>query len=150
MFVYIVGNVEQNIFRLEIASNPDQRLPIIQMGSPYELSIVSKVCVRNRNAAALIESLSRQDLKAYEGLGSWVSDVPDGLLAQLVSGRYLRSLADKADVRLVGDREQNMRKSPDDLQRLSVTARRRELTFQDVLDSVERAYTEELPIDETL
>lgn len=150
MFVYIVGNIEQNIFRLGVASDPMQQLPIIQRGNPYALSIVSKVRVKSKNAAGLVESLGHQELREYEGPGQWVMNVPDGLLARLVSGRYLRAIADKADVRLVSDCERSASTKSDNLQRLAAVVKRRELTFREVLDSVERAYLEGLVIDDLI
>ena len=150
MFVYIVGNVEQNIFRIGTAKVPVKHLPTIQAGNPYTLSIVSQVCFKNKNAAALVESLSRQDLKAYEGAGEWITNVPAGLLAQLVSDRYLRAIADEAGVAVLDKRKQTVSSNSDDLRRLLPTVKRKDLDFREVLDSVDKAYSDGVTIDELI
>lgn len=150
MFVYIVGNVEQSIFKLAIASEPLIALKSMQLGNPHKLSIASKVCVKHKNAASLIEGLAHQDLSKYEGAGKWLVEVPVGLSAQFVSGHYLRAIADKAGVAIVGKSDRPIPSGSANLQRLSPTVKRRGLTFQDVLDGVERAYSESLPIDDIL
>lgn len=150
MFVLIVGNVEQNVFRLAITSDPSTYLSKLQASNPYELDILSKVCVRNKNAAASIEGLGRLEMKAYEGKEGWVTNVPVGLIARLSSDRYLRSLADKAGIDIIDKNESSTHKNSADLQRLTVTTKRKNLTFQTVLDSVERAYSEGIPIDKII
>lgn len=150
MFVYIVGNVEQSIFKLAIASDPTMGLANVQVGNPYKLSVISEICVKNRNLATLIEGLACQDLTRYEGAGGWLVDVSVGVSAQFISGHYLRAIADKAGVQPIGKNEQTLASNSGDLRRLSATAKRKGLTFQDVLDRVERAYAEGESIDEIL
>ena len=150
MQVFIIGNIEQNVFQLATASNPKAYLSNIQLGSPHEILVLSKICVKNKNAATLIESLGRREMQAYEGRGGWIINVPAGLVAQLASDRYLRSLADRAGVELV---ERNQTPAPQnvtDLKRLTDTAKRKELTFQDVLDRVEQAYNEGVSIEKII
>ena len=48
MFVYIIGNAEKNVFKLGIAGDPFKQLSSIQVGNPYSLSIVCKICVRDK------------------------------------------------------------------------------------------------------
>jgi len=101
MFVYIVGSIEQNIFKLGVAGNPLKHLPSIQAGSPYALSILSEVCLKNRSAAVMAEKLGYQDLSKYQGSREWLVDVPSSLSTQFTNGHYLRALSDKAGVSIV-------------------------------------------------
>ena len=150
MFVYIIGNAEQNIFKLGIAGDPSKRLSIMQAGNPYKLSIICKICVQNKNAAALIEGLGRKDLSEYEEVGEWFVNVPNVLLNQFASGHYLRSLAGKAGVRPVNRDEYAISSGRDDLQRLTPIAKRHGLTFEDILEKVEQAYDQGIPIDDII
>ena len=150
MFVYIVGNVEQNIFRIGTAKDPIKHLPIIQAGNPYQLSMIAQVCLKNKNAASLVESLSRQDLREYEGAGEWITSLPEGLLAQLVSGRYLRAIADEAGVTILDQKKRTASNNSDDLRRLLPIVKRKDLDFRDVVDSVDKAYSNGVPIDEII
>ena len=121
----------------------------MQVGNPYKLSVISEICVKNRNAAALVEGLAYRDLSKYKGAGGWLVEVPTRLIARFVSGHYLRAIADNAGVQLIDKGKQAISNS-DNLQRLSVTVKRRDLTFQDVLTRVEQAYSEGKSIDEIL
>ena len=150
MQVFVVGNIEQNVFQLAVANDPKAYLSSIQLGSPYEISVLSQICVRSKNAATSIESLGRREMQAHKGQGGWIVNVPAGLAAQLASDRYLRSLADRAGVEVVDKNQTPAPKSSTDLQRLTATAKRKELTFQDVLDRVERAYSEGISIDKMI
>ena len=150
MFICVVGNVEQNIFRLEIAGDPVGYLSRLQASNPYELSILSKLCVRNRNEAKMMMGLGRKELGEYEGGGGWLTSLPAGLSAPLMSGHYLRSLASKAGVQPIDRNEQMTSFASDDLRRLSADAKRRGLTFQDILGKVGQAYTESKAIDKIL
>lgn len=147
MFVYIIGNAEQNIFKLGMAGDPFKRLSSIQTGNPYKLSIICKICVQNKNAAALIERLGHKELSKYEGVGEWFMNVPDYLSAQFASGHYLRSLASKADVQPTDRDEYAISNGTVSLQRLTPIAKRNGLTFEDILERVEQAYDEGVPID---
>ena len=150
MRVFVIGNIEQNVFQLVAASDPQAYLLNIQLGSPYEISVLSQICVKNKNAAALVESLGGREMQAYRGRGGWILNVPVGLAAQLASDRYLRSLADRAGVEVVDESRTSTTQNSTDLQRLTATAKRKELTFQDVLDRVEQAYSEGVPIDKII
>jgi len=125
MFVYIIGNAEKNVFKLGIAGDPFKQLSSIQVGNPYSLSIVCKICVRDKNAARLIERLGRQELSCYEGVGEWLLNVPDYLLAQFAEGHYLRSLASKAGVRLINRAEPSAIANQDSLARLTPLAKQK-------------------------
>lgn len=150
MFVCIIGNVEQNIFKLWIAVDPLKGLSNVQVANPYKLSVISKVCVKNRNAATLIERLSRQSLSQYEGAGEWIVNAPASLSTQFVNGRYLPSLARQAGVQVIQRDEYATPAGSDNLQRLSPLAKRRGLTFEEILGRVEQAYDESRSIDEII
>ena len=150
MFICVVGSLEQNIFRLELTGDPTGHLSRLQASNPYELSILSKLCVRNRNEAKMMMGLGRKELGEYEGGGGWLVSLPAGLSAPLVSGHYLRSLASKAGVQPVDKSEQTTSFASDDLRRLSADAKRKGLTFQNILGKVEQAYAESASIDEKL
>ncbi|MEO0647263.1 MAG: hypothetical protein AAFZ17_14090 [Cyanobacteria bacterium J06650_10] len=150
MFVYILGSVEQNIFKLGVAADPFKVLARMQSGNPYRLSIVSRICVRNKNNAALIEGLGRRDLKQYEGAGEWLIDVPAGLPEQFTDGHYLRSLSNRAGVKLLKQSELSTPIKHANLQRLSNAAKRQGLTFDDILNKVQQAYAHGVSIDEIM
>ena len=147
MFVYIIGNAEQNIFQLGMAGDPAKRLSSIQIGNPYKLSVICKICVQNKNAAALVERLGHKELSKYEGVGEWFMNVPDAFVTQFASGHYLRSLASKAGVRPINRDEYAISSGQDDLQRLAPIAKRKGLTFEAILEKVEQAYEQGIPID---
>ncbi len=147
MFVYIIGNAEQNIFKLGMAGDPFKRLSSIQTGNPYKLSLICKICVQNKNAAALIERLGHKELSQYEGVGEWFMNVPDDLSAQFASGHYLRSLASKVDIQPIDRDEYAISSGTVNLQRLTSIAKSNGLTFEDILQKVEQAYDEGVPID---
>ncbi len=147
MFVYIIGNAEQNIFKLGMAVDPFKRLSSIQTGNPYKLSIICKICVQNKNAAALIERLGHKELSKYEGIGEWFMNVPDDLFAQFSSGHYLRSLASKADIQPINQDKYAISSGTVNLQRLTPIAKSNGLTFEDILEKVEQAYDKGVPID---
>lgn len=150
MFVYIIGNAKQNIFQLGVAGDPAKRLSSIQTGNPYKLSVICKICVQNKNAAALVERLGHKELSKYEGASEWFINVPDAFLTQFTSGHYLRSLASKAGVRLINRDEYAISSGQDDLQRLTPIAKRKGLTFETILEKVEQAYNQGTPIDDLL
>ena len=147
MFVYIVGSSEQNVFKLGVAEDPFQKLSQLQAGNPYKLSVLCKICVDNKNAAALVEALGHRDLKKYEGAGGWYVSVPDVLSAQFVSDHYLRLLASRADVRIRDRTRQTSLKGQANLQRLTPIAVKEEWDFDNVLKRVEYAYDRGVPID---
>jgi len=158
VFVYIIGNADQNIFKLGMASDPFQKLSSLQEGNPYKLSIFCKVCAGSKNEAALVEALGRRELAEYEGAGGWYTSVPEVLSAQFASDHYLRRLAGRAEVTLSdaflkGRRnrgQQTASKGRTNLQRLSPIVKRDGLTFEEVLERVEQAYEEGRAIDSLL
>lgn len=150
MFVYILGSVEQNVFRLGVARDPFKALARMQSGNPYKLSIVSQVCVKNKNSAVLIKGLGRRDLKRYEDAGEWLIDVPASLSEQFTGGHYLRSLSDKAGIKLLSQGELSASVKHTNLQRLSNTAKHKGLTFDDILNRVQQAYAQGVSIDEVM
>lgn len=150
MFVCVVGSVEQNIFRLEPTGDPAGYLSRLQASNPYKLSVLSKLCVQNQNEAKMMVGLGRKELGDYEGGGGWLVSLPAGLSAPLVSGHYLRSLANRAGVQPMDKNEQTVSPGLDDLRHLSAGAKRRGLTFQEILSRVEQAYEQGKSIDEIL
>ncbi len=148
MFVYIIGNVEQNVFQLGIAEDPFKRLSSIQIGNPYRLSIISKIGVESKNAASQVEKLGRKELSEYEGMGSWFMNMPEGLLTQLVSGHYLSLLASKAGVKPMTQVGRSDRTKPAGTHRLAAVAEQNGLTFEEALEKVEQAYDQGIPIDD--
>lgn len=150
MFVYIIGNVEQNVFELGIAGDPFKRLSAMQPGSPYKLAVICQVCVRNKNEAALVERLGREALGKYKEVGEWFVRLPDELRAQFVSGHFLRVIAHKAGVKIIDRKGSGIAGSQAGLQRLAPIARQKGLTFENILEKVEQAYNLGNPIDESL
>ncbi|MGD1895649.1 MAG: hypothetical protein ACFB16_01710 [Phormidesmis sp.] len=151
MFVYIVGNIEQNIFRLGVASDPLVALQQMQQGNPYQLSVISKIRVRNKNEATLVEQLGYKQLSCHTDAGEWLVNVPTDVSALFSQDHWLRSLASRAGVKLLERNEPTTaRRSPADLQRLLPIVKKRELTFEEVLCKVEQAYNTETSIDEVL
>ena len=98
----------------------------------------------------MIEGLGRRDLKQYEGAGEWLIDLPAGLSEQFTNGHYLRSLSDKAGVKPLSQSDLSAPVRHANLQRLSSTAKRQELTFDDILGKVQQAYVQSVPIDEII
>jgi len=145
MFVYIVGNTEQSIFKLGIAVDPFQSLSSLQEGNPYRLSLLCKLCMSSKNEANLVEQLGRKGLEKYEGARGWYVGVPESLSAQFAGGHYLRLLASQAGAAC--SNRQTAPKGRTNLQRLIPIAKRSDLSFEDVFEKVERAYTEGVPID---
>lgn len=150
MFVYIIGNAEQNIFELGIAGDPFKRLSAVQPGSPYKLAVICQVCVRNKNEAALVERLGRGNLGKYKGAGEWFVNLPDELCTQFVSGHFLRAIAHKAGVKIIDRKGSGIAGSRAGLQRLAPIARQKGLAFEDILKKVEQAYDLGIPIDESM
>lgn len=146
-FVYIVGNVEQRIFKLGIADDPLGFLASLQAGNPHKLSLISKVRLKDHNSALLVESLGRKLLSEYEGAGGWYLSVPDELAAQFSSDEYLLFLASGADVRIEKGSDRASRSGTSASHRLSHRAQKEGLTFDDVLSRVEEAYEEGIVID---
>ena len=150
MFVYIIGNVEQNIFKLGTAVSPSKQLSSLQKGNPYKLSIVCKICLQNKNSAVLIERMGLDELAQRGEASDWITNLPERLVAQFESGHYLRSLAVKANAEVVSRDGQAAPSGRANLQRLTPTAKRKGLTFEDVLNRVEQAYTQGESIDEVI
>lgn len=147
MFVYIIGNPEQNIFKLGIASDPFLELSSLQAGNPYKLSILCKICVSSRNEASLVEQLGRKELSQYESEGEWHANVPKALSNQFASDYYLLRLATRVGAKLSDRRQQAMPRGRTNLQRLTPLVSHNGLTFEDVLKKVEQAYDEGIAID---
>ena len=150
MFVYIIGNSKENIFKLGIARDPFKHLTSIQSGNPYKLSVISKLCVESKNAATLMEGLGRKRLSEYEGAGEWFVNLPDGLHEQFGNGHYLRSLAASAGVKIAESKMRSLRRKGTNLQGLSDIAKDQGLTFEDILGKVEQAYDEGVSIDKII
>lgn len=148
MFVYLIGNSQQNIFKLGTAIDPFKQLAKFQLGNPHKLSVISQICVKSQNEAGLIESLGQKALAEHEGSGGWLVAVPVELSAQFVSGYYLRSLAHKANVTLLTRKEQAVPRKGGGLQRLSAIAQQKALSFDTILEQVEQAYEKGMPIDD--
>ena len=147
MFVYIIGNVDQNIFQLGIAGDPFQKLAILQEGNPYKLSVLCKICVSSKNEASLVEQLARKELEKYEGMGGWYANAPEVLSTQLASDHYLRLIASRVDVKVSDRARKPASKKRTNLQRLTASAKRKGLAFEKVLEKVEKAYDEGIEVD---
>lgn len=145
MFVYIIGNSDKNVFKLGVGSDPFQILSSLQGGNPYKLAILCKLCVSSKNEANLIEQTGHKELKKYEGAGGWYADIPEVLSTQFVSDHYLRLLASKVGV--VPSSQQFTPRGRTNLQRLTPIAKRNELSLEDALARVEKAYDEGISID---
>ena len=147
MFVYIVGNLDQKVFKLGAARDPFRDLAGIQSGNPFELSIISTLPVKNKNAAAMIESLCDRDLKAHKSGGDWLVNVPDDVCEQFVNGHYLRSLARRVGIKIIEKAPPQPSAKEEGLGRLTAKAKRQELTLEDIFEKVETAYQTGKEID---
>lgn len=150
MFVYIIGNAEQNIFKLEVAGDPFRQLAEAQAGNPHKLSVLCKIGVQNKNVAALVQQLGRKELSQYEGAGEWFLNVPEYLLAQLENGHYLRAIAGKAGVEIIDQKAASSTAGKGGLHRLTPKAQHSGLTFEEILEKVEQAYDQGVPIDKMM
>lgn len=146
-FVYIIGNAEQGIFKLGIAEDPLGQLARLQEGNPHKLSLMSKVRLKDRNSALVVEALGRKLLKAHEGAGQWYVNLPDELSGQFMSDEYLLLLASGANVQIAKKGDRAALNSTVASHRLSRKAQEAGLTFDDILSRVEQAYEEGIAID---
>ena len=145
--VYIIGNVEQGIFKLGIADDPLGQLAKLQEGNPHKLSLISKVRLKDRNSALVVEASSRRLLSQYEGAGQWYVGVPGELSAQFAGDEYLKLAASGAGVAIARRGDRAALNSTVASHRLSRKAQAQGLSFDDVLSRVERAYEEGIAID---
>lgn len=150
MFIFIVGNIEQSIFKIGVAKDPLKSLLSMQSGNPYKLSVISKARVPHKNAASMVEQLAHRELDRYKGAGEWLMSVPTALSEQFVNGHYIGMLLSKADVKPAKETESATAMGRDDLQRLTVVAEKQGLTFEDILGKVEQAYVEGMAIDKVM
>jgi len=146
-FVYIIGNVEQGFFKLGITEDPLAHLVRIQGGSPHKLSLISKVCLKDRNSAVLVEALGHKLLGQYEGANGWYLNIPGELVSQFMRDDYLLFLASGAGVQLAKKSDRASMSSTAALHRLSRKAVQAGLTFDDILSRVEESYEEGVVID---
>ena len=146
-FVYIVGNVEQNIFKLGVSDDPLGHLASIQEGNPHRLSLISKVGLKDSNSALLVEALGRKLLSQYEGISGWYLEVPGELTSQFVNGEYLLFLVSGSGAQAALNSDRTSPNSTAAFHRLSRKAQKEKLTFDDVLSRVEEAYEEGVSLD---
>ncbi|MEM6599366.1 MAG: hypothetical protein AAF635_14595, partial [Cyanobacteria bacterium P01_C01_bin.69] len=142
--------IEQNVFQLGVANDPFKRLAGVQASNPYKLSIISKLRVQSKNAAALIETLGHRSLGEYTAAGGWFAEVPDELVTQFTDGHYLRSLARRTGAKVSDRTQQATPKSKVDLRRLTPIAKQNGLTFAAILEKVEQAYDQGVFIDDLI
>ena len=146
-FVYIIGNAEKRFFKLGSTNDLLGRLSTLQESSPFELSLLSKVQLKDSNSASVVEALAYRSLKQFEGVGGWIVEVPGDILLQFISGEYLLAMASGAGVQIVTSRSVSNVNRTNGSHRLSRKASSQGLSFDDILSRVEQAYEDEIAAD---
>ena len=54
--VYLIGNAEQNVFKIGIANNVEKRLRSLATASPHNLNVVSEYVLLSRELAVQVEA----------------------------------------------------------------------------------------------
>ena len=65
-YVYIIGNLDENICKIGFSENPNRRLPEIQTGCPHQLKIILLF-----EAEKYTETLLHHKYSKYRMVGEW-------------------------------------------------------------------------------
>jgi len=73
MFIYIIGNKEQELYKIGISKSPKERLPTIQTGCPFSLEIINTY---KSKKAREIEEATHIKFKEHNTNGEWFKLTP--------------------------------------------------------------------------
>ena len=74
-FLYIIGNIDQNMYKVGISNNPLSRIKGIQTGCPFPLSIIKKYKLNGHSSFVekKIHSFLEKDTSVKSLVGEWFS-----------------------------------------------------------------------------